>query len=166
MVVQQRRAECYHQKKLEEEPVKNTQFILAILMAAGLLTASVGAYPDLGLVEVEEIVVLENPAGVGNDVEGLNIRVDVANRSPMAVDGPIELRLYVRSHWTENWRLLKSWDRHARLGPQDEHTHNYFAMRDYYVDPALYGKHFELKAEVDVDGRTRSILRKDHDVTH
>ncbi len=124
--------------------------LLIVLMLLGLMLPAL-AHEEA--VRISDIEVARLMPELGTRVDALNIRVDVTNESPHTVEGPIELQLFVRSHWTENWRLLKSWDLHDKIEPGAQHSHDYFANADPYVDPALYGRRFELKAELDVGGQ-------------
>jgi hypothetical protein len=116
--------------------------LFSIAAATLFLTTLAWAAAQL---EISDIVINRNMDG--NGVEGLNIRVDVTNDGTLKVFRP-EVRLYSRSDWQSDWRLIKRFDIHEEIKPDQKLSHDYFAYGSGYVDPSLFNKSFEVKAEV------------------
>lgn len=130
--------------------------LFTLLAFSFLLTGFAAAKP---MTMIEDVVINQNLDG--NGVEGLNIRVNISNQGHQPLHDPSVI-LWVRENWQSNWRLIKKWSHHDQIDPAQKHAHDYFAYSQGYVDPALFSRRFEVKAEVWAHGKLRAKYVKKH----
>lgn len=95
--------------------------------------------PAMADIEVGDIVVLRRENNV-------NVRVNMHNPGPGAAYSPIAVRLFVREHDGEEWRLVKEWTNVTKLPVGYRVSRDYFNEAPGDWDPAFHAPSFQVRA--------------------
>lgn len=107
---------------------------------------------------IQEIVISKN---LNDGIDGVNIRVNVANDSAQAVQNPT-ITLWVRDNMQSDWKLIKEWSNHDAISPDHRLSHDYFANAEGTIEPEFLANNFEVKAEIWENGKLRDSFTKMH----
>lgn len=103
-----------------------------------------GAQPGQPALEISEIGIHWSRP----EPDGINLRVSLTNPNPIAVEGPLVVRLYLRGDEKQQWRLLKHWSDVDRLPAFFRVVRDYFPPAHAALDPALARGRFQVRVVV------------------